>query len=31
MFALDPLLTGHIGWAEVLIVLIKVVIAFAPA
>jgi NADH-quinone oxidoreductase subunit H len=29
MFALDPLLSGHIGWSELVIVLIKVVIAFA--
>jgi NADH-quinone oxidoreductase subunit H len=29
VFALDPLLSGHIGWSELVIVLIKVVIAFA--
>ena len=29
MLALDPLLSGHIGWSALVIVILKVVIAFA--
>jgi NADH-quinone oxidoreductase subunit H len=29
MFALDPLLSGHVGWAVFLIVCVKVLVAFA--